>query len=47
LENPELIHTFHREVADIYLKEFVTTHNYGMTSKMDATARFFCVQGFG
>jgi hypothetical protein len=32
---------------DIYLKEFVATHNYGMTGKMDAAARFFCVQHFG
>jgi hypothetical protein len=30
----------------IYLKEFVATHNYGMTGKMDAAARLFCVQNF-
>jgi hypothetical protein len=31
---------------DIYLIEFVATHNYGTTGKMDAAARLFCVQNF-
>lgn len=46
-EEQSCIPTFHWEVIDIYLKEFVATKNYGMTGKMDAAARFFCVQHFG